>query len=185
MKLGNIQILLVAVLTQLIPIAQGLVLIDSSLASACIYYEKTFDWGCGSHGNGGKAYRCRCANINWLGTITNCIANNTKSARLRDHAFRHVAQRCYDKGRFNYTLQDMHRFYENGTRYLRDATTADLTNPVYTAIRVNQTEFDWYYKKMKDFTFSVQRSQWFGWGLILYWATIIAVMTLYLSLIHI
>lgn len=159
------------------PLVKGLVLIDSTLASACVYYEKSFDWGCGSHGNGMKAYACRCANINWLGTITNCIHSNSNSTRLINHAYRHMATRCAQKGGFNYTLKDMQRFYENGTHYLRDPTEADKKNPVYTTLRVNQTEFKWYHKKFKDFTFSVQRSQWFGWGLVFYWATIISFAT--------
>ncbi|CAR30101.1 ferric/cupric-chelate reductase [Lachancea thermotolerans CBS 6340] len=179
MRVQNLRLLALAVFSFAVTCVRGLELIDSSLASACIYYEKTFDWGCHSHGNGAAAYRCRCGNVNWLGTITNCIANNTKSLRLRNHGFRHVARRCYEKGDFNYTLADMQRFYANGTGYLRDPTTADLSSPVFTTLRVNQTEFDWYYKKMKDLTFSVQRSQWFGWGLVFFWATIIAVTTLF------
>ncbi|SCU92722.1 LANO_0E01882g1_1 [Lachancea nothofagi CBS 11611] len=176
MKIHKLQILVLAILAQ---ISQSLTLVDSTLASACIYYEKTFDWGCGSHGNGMKAYKCRCANINWLGTITNCIANNTDSDKLREHAFKHVAGRCQSKAPFNYTVSDMHRFLENGTKYLRDPTAADLDHTVYTTIRVNQTEFDWYYGKFKDYTFAVQRSQWFGWGLVFYWAAIIVVSSLY------
>ncbi|SCU92039.1 LADA_0F13850g1_1 [Lachancea dasiensis] len=176
MRFHNVGILLWAVLSN---VCYSLVLVDSSLASACLYYDKMFEWGCGSHGMGMKAYKCRCGNINWLGTVTNCIASNTESKRLREHAFRHVAKRCYQKGDFHYSLQDMYGFWENGTQYLRDPTEADLTSPVNTAIGFDQEEFDWYYRKFKDFTFQAQRSQWFGWGVVFYWAAVMVVFTAY------
>ncbi|SCU81307.1 LAME_0B06458g1_1 [Lachancea meyersii CBS 8951] len=176
MKINRIPFLVWAIFAG---ISSGLVLVDSSLASGCIYYEASFDWGCGSHSNGKRAYKCRCANVNWLGTVTNCIANNTDSKRLRDHAFRHVIGRCQSKYKFNYTMEDMYGFWQNGTQYLRDPTMADMSTPVNTTLRVDQAEFDWYYQKFKDYTFSVTRSQWFGWGQIFYWAAIIIVATIY------
>lgn len=168
------QLLLWILLT---PFANGLLTVDSTLASACIYYEKSFDWGCGSHTNDVGPYACRCGNINWLGTITNCIYENSNSTRLINHALKHTAIRCLQKGGFNYTLKYMQTFYQNGSRHLRDPTDDDKHTQVYTTLRVNQTEFDWYHKKAKDFTLSVQRSQWFGWGLVFYWATVIAITT--------
>ncbi|SCU92731.1 LAMI_0E11782g1_1 [Lachancea mirantina] len=161
----------------LVSAARALVLVDSTLASACIYYELKYDWGCKSHGNGMAAYKCRCGNVNWLGTITNCIVSNSKQKHLVDHALKHVATRCRQKGDFHYTLEDMWGFYENGTQFRRDPTKADLTTPVMTTLNVNQTQFDWYYRKFKDMGFAVQRSQWFGWGLVFYWAAVIGFAT--------
>lgn len=160
-------------------VCHSLVLIDSTLASACIYYELQYDWGCKSHGNGKKAYACRCANINWLGTVTNCIRNGSDSKRLIDHAFRHLSTRCLQKADLHYTVEDLYRFAENGTHYLRDSTEKDRTVTVNTTLRVNQTDYEWYHKKFKDYTFSVQRSQWFGWGLVFYWATIVGLATVF------
>ncbi|CEP62552.1 ferric/cupric-chelate reductase LALA0_S05e08174g [Lachancea lanzarotensis] len=174
MRIGGLPFLLVAVFAC---VSSGLVLVDSSLASACLYYEKMFDWGCNTHGQSKKAYKCRCSNVNWLGTITNCIANNTDSKRLRDHGFRHIIGRCQSKANLDYTMDEMYGYWKNGTQFLRDPTMADMNHSVNTTIRVDQPEFDWYYRKFKDYTFSVQRSQWFGWGLVFYWSAIIVVCT--------
>ncbi|SCV99819.1 LAFE_0B03202g1_1 [Lachancea fermentati] len=160
-------------------VVRALELVDSTLASACIYYDATYDWGCGSHGNGMKAYMCRCANINWLGTVTNCMKSNSNDTGLVNHGFRHLARRCKEKGDFNYTLADMQQFYENGTKYLRAPTPRDLNNTVYTTLLVDQDTFDWYYRKFKDLTFSVERSQWFGWGLVFYWVAVVTIATIY------
>ncbi|SCU81303.1 LAME_0B06436g1_1 [Lachancea meyersii CBS 8951] len=167
------------VLAILVGISSGLILVDSSLASACIYYERMFDWGCDSHGMGLKAYKCRCADVNWLGTMANCIGNNTQSKRVRDHAFKHVVVKCQSKYKFDYTVDDMYQYWKNGTQYLRDPTPADLTNPVNTTLRVDQPEFDWYYKKFSEYTAYAEKCQWFGWGLVFYWVTIIVVTTIY------
>ncbi|QLL31632.1 hypothetical protein HG536_0B04960 [Torulaspora globosa] len=175
MKTGYIIWLLLACL----PLGNGLVLIDSTLASACIYYELQYDWGCNSHGTGMKAYACRCKNINWLGTVTNCIRNNSDSTRLINHALRHVATRCLQKGHLHYSLDDMYRFADNGSQYLREPTLEDKSVTVNTTLLVNQTDFDWYHRKFKDYTFSVERSQWFGWGLVLYWAAIVGFATFF------
>lgn len=170
---------LVSLVLTVLPFCHSLVLVDSTLASACIYYELQYDWGCKSHSNGMKAYACRCANINWLGTVTNCIKNNSDSKRLIDHALRHLSTRCLQKGNFHYTVDDLNRFAENGTHYMRDPTEQDRTVTVNTTLNVNQTDYDWYYKKFKDYTFSVERSQWFGWGLVFYWAAIIGFATFF------
>lgn len=154
-------------------------LIDSTLASSCIYYELQYDWGCKSHGNGRKAYSCRCNNINWLGTVTNCIRNNSDSKRLIDHAYRHLSTRCEQKAGLHYTVDDLYRFAENGTQYMREPTLEDKKVTVNTTLLVNQTDYEWYHKKFKDYTFSVQRSQWFGWGLVFYWAAIVGFATFF------
>lgn len=158
-------------------LCQSLVLIDSTLASACIYYELQYDWGCNSHANGMKAYACRCRNVNWLGSVTNCIYNGSSSKRLVDHALRHLSTRCLQKADLHYTLDDMYFFLENGSHYLRDPTAEDRLVSINTTLRVNETDYQWYYKNFKDYTFSVERSQWFGWGLVFYWTTIIGFAT--------
>ncbi|QEU59010.1 Fre1 [Kluyveromyces lactis] len=158
---------------------QALVLIDSTLASACVYYELQYDWGCNSHSNGMKAYACRCGNTAWLGSVTNCVYENTNSTRLRNHALRHISTRCLQKGGFEYSLADMQGFYKNATSYLREPTKMDLTMPVDLPLRVNESSYAYYHKGFKDFTFSVQRSQWFGWGLVFYWATILVLASIF------
>ncbi|AMD20496.1 HDL248Wp [Eremothecium sinecaudum] len=158
--------------------ANALVLVDSTLASACIYYDKGFDWGCNSTGNGHKAYRCRCKNVNWLGTVTNCIYTTSNSTKAIDRALKHVARRCKEKGVGDYTLNDMKRIYENGTAYLRDPVPADRTDVVNTTLRVNATEFEWYYRQFQAFTSSVEKTEWLGRGLVFYWCAVVGIATL-------
>lgn len=170
---------LIPLLLALFGLGHSLVLVDSTLASACIYYELQYDWGCHSHGNGMKAYACRCANINWLGTVTNCIQSSPESEKLKKHALKHVSTRCLQKADLHYTMDDMYRFAENGSHYLRDSTAQDRQVTVNTTLRVNETDYDWYYEKFKEYTFSVERSQWFGWGLVFYWAAIVGFATFF------
>ncbi|CCF60746.1 hypothetical protein KAFR_0L01370 [Kazachstania africana CBS 2517] len=160
-------------------LTRGLVLIDSTIASACIYYELQYDWGCNSHSNGMKAFACRCNNINWLYTVTNCVHNASNSTRLVNHAYRHLATRCFDKtnGVLDYSKSDMVRFFEEGQKFLREPQDSDFTSPVNGTLIVDDTEFQWYYQKFKDYAFSVLRSQWFGWGLVFYWVFIICFST--------
>ncbi|AET41366.1 ferric/cupric-chelate reductase Ecym_8070 [Eremothecium cymbalariae DBVPG len=160
-------------------LVESLVIVDSSLATACIYYHKTFDWGCNSHSNGMKAYRCRCLNRNWVGTVTNCIISNSNSTKTIDHALKHVVRRCFEMGDVIYTLEDMYQAYEQSVGSLRDPTPFDLDNPVNTTLAVDHKEFDWYYIKFKEFTSSVVTSQWFGWGLVFYWCAVLVIATLF------
>ncbi|EDO15899.1 hypothetical protein Kpol_1019p19 [Vanderwaltozyma polyspora DSM 70294] len=157
----------------------SLVFVDSTLASACIYYELQFDWGCASKKNNMKGYTCRCNNINWLGTVTNCIAQATDSKHLMEHAFKHVATRCKQKAGLHFTLEDMYNFYENGTKYLRDPTENDFSHPVYETLSNNQTSFEWYHRSFKNYTVAVRTSQWFGWGLVFYWVAIVSIASFY------
>ncbi|AAS52000.1 ADR080Wp [Eremothecium gossypii ATCC 10895] len=169
----------VVVLAYLPLVINALVIVDSALATACIYYDKTFNWGCGSTGNGQRAYACRCRNVNWLGTVTNCIVSNSDSKKVIEHALRHVSQRCKDRGNYNYSLEDMYGFYHNGTAFLRDPTPEDLKQTVNTTLRANPKEFSWYYTKFQLFNDSVRKSQWFGWILVFYWAAVVGFATLF------
>lgn len=176
MKINFSEVLLL-LLASFSAVVRALVVVDSTVAEACIYYDKTFDWGCGSHGNSKKVYKCRCGNVNWLGTVTNCVYETSNDTALIEHALKHISQRCRDKGGFDYSLDDMVEFYENGTNYLRNPTEADYTEIVNTTLKVDFTEWEFFHKGFKDFTFSVQRSQWFGWGLVFFWTAIIGMAT--------
>lgn len=157
----------------------ALVFVDSTIASACIYYELQYDWGCHSHSNGMKAYACRCGNTEWLGSVTECIYDNSPNERLRNHALRHVALRCKQKGGFHYSLEKMKGFRENATQYLREPTHKDLTTPVNAPLKVNESNYQYYHRGFKQYTVATERSQWFGWGLVFYWATIIALASFF------
>ncbi|EDO15898.1 hypothetical protein Kpol_1019p18 [Vanderwaltozyma polyspora DSM 70294] len=163
-------------LLSFVSITNALHKVDSTLATACLQYELQFNWGCGK--SRGANYTCLCSNVNWLGTITNCITEGSNDKKGIEHAFKHVAARC-NSAFFDYTVDDMYNFHENGTNYLRDPTASDYTTPVIGTLRNNQTTYDWYFSKYKDYTLSVRTHQWFGWGLVFFWVTVVSVATFY------
>ncbi|CCE61380.1 hypothetical protein TPHA_0A03020 [Tetrapisispora phaffii CBS 4417] len=176
MRLGFVRYLLPWLLIRQV---FSLVLIDSTVASACIYYAAQFDWDCGSHSNNMKAYACRCANINWLGTVTNCIMTTTDEKHLMEKALKHLSTRCIQKADLDYTVSELLKIYENGTNYLRDSNPMDFDMPVYDTLNINMTAFEFYHSSFKHYTVAVRTSQWFGWGLVFYWVFIISVATVF------
>lgn len=174
MKLSGL-LFLVIFLTRV----NSLVVVDSTLASACVYYLNTYDWGCGSHGNGMRLYMCRCANVDWLGSVTNCIVTQSNTTRLVDHALRHISGRCLSKAHLDYSVDDLYGYYHNASTYLQDPDPVYLDTPAPFPLRTDRSEWMYYYKSFKDFAFEVQKSQWFGWGLVFYWATVLTIATLW------
>lgn len=156
---------------------QGLVVVDSDVASACIYYMKQFDWGCGGTGQGKALYKCRCANVDWLGSVASCIsAYGENSAKIK-HAYAHTVTRCLQKGHFHYSVSDFEAWEKNASSYLKAPTSADITSQVYHPLSVNGTDFAVYIRSFQQINHHVFKSQWLGWGLVLYWAALIAVCT--------
>lgn len=165
-----------------IPITLALVIVDSIVASSCIYYMKQFDWGCNSTGNGATQYTCRCGNIDWLGSIANCISSESTDIGERNHGFKHVATRCYDKSKkvYNYDVLDFIQYYENVTDYLHyPDSTKDVENKVMYPLEVNQTDFKYYFDSFQNVMDQVNKTQWFGWGLNFYWVVVIVISFIY------
>lgn len=145
-----------------IPITLALVIVDSVVASSCIYYMKQFDWGCNSTGNGATQYTCRCGNIDWLGSIANCIYLESTDIRERDHALKHVGTRCYDKSKkvYDYDVMDFIQFYENATDYLQyPDSTKDIEDQVMHPLEVNQTDFKYYFDSFQNVMDHVNKTQ--------------------------
>lgn len=162
----------------LLACVSGLVVVDSDVASACIYYMKQFDWGCGGTGQGAALYKCRCANVDWLGSVSSCISSYGKNPSSVRHAYAHTATRCLQKGDFHYSVTDFAEWEKNATQYLQSPTELDKKNQVYHPLSVNDTDFQVYIRSFRQINHHVFKSQWLGWGLILYWASIIAVFTI-------
>lgn len=165
-----------------IPIILALVIVDSVVASSCIYYMKQFDWGCNSTGNGATQYTCRCGNIDWLGSIANCIYSESTDIRERDHALKHVGTRCYDKSKkvYDYDVLDFIQFYENATDFLQyPDNTKNIEYQVMHPLEVNQTDFKYYFDSFQNVMDHVSKTQWFGWGLNFYWVVIIVISFVY------
>lgn len=165
-----------------IPITLALVIVDSVVASSCIYYMKQFDWGCNSTGNGATQYTCRCGNIDWLGSIANCIYSESTDIDERNHALKHVGTRCYDKSKkvYDYEVLDFIQFYENATDFLKyPDSTKDIEDQVMHPLEVNQTDFKYYFDSFQNVMDHVSKTQWFGWGLNFYWVVIIVISFVY------
>ncbi|CAL9732262.1 ferric/cupric reductase transmembrane component 1 [Monosporozyma unispora] len=166
-------------LATLLTTTQALVIVDSTIASSCLYYENQFNWGCAKKTGHSGSYACYCVTPNWLQSVTNCIYNATTEQHLREHAFRHVIGRCKTKGHVHLTMKEMHHYQENGTNYFVEFSLLATTYPVNGTLKWNETDFKWFHSKFKEYTVFVQRSQWFGWGLVFYWAFIIGMATLF------
>lgn len=162
----------------LISQAQSLVIVDSSIASACIYYMKQFDWGCGGTGQGHKYYLCRCGNVDWLGSVASCISGQTNNKGKIDHALKHVTTRCLQKGHFHYTVDDMKQWRENATKYIEQPTAHDIKERLYHPLGVNQTDFAVYMRSFDEINHHVFKSQWLGWGLLYYWVAVVVIFAM-------
>lgn len=160
-----------------LPLVLSLVIVDSSIASACIYYMKEFDWGCGGTGQGHKYYMCRCGNVDWLGSVSNCIYEQTNDQGKIDHALKHVTTRCLQKGHFHYSVDEMKTWRENATRYIQQPTEQNKEEQTFHPLGVNATDFHLYMRSFDEINHHVFKSQWLGWGLLWYWVAVIGIFS--------
>lgn len=157
--------------------ASALVVIDSSLASSCLYYFKDFNWGCGGTGQGHAMYKCRCFNVDWLGSVLNCMATQGKSQKEITHAWKHLRTRCLQKAHVDYPVSEIEEWSKNATKYLQAPTAADKKNLVTHPLSVNATGYAPFRRSFNEINHHVYKTQWFGWGLVLNCATVIAILT--------
>lgn len=165
------------VLLLLIPLASALVIIDSSLASSCIYYFKNFDWGCGGTGQGHAMYMCRCYNVDWLGSVTNCMETQGASEAETRHAWKHLHTRCVQKAEVDYSLDQLAAYSENATAYMEYPSDVNLDTQTYHPLAVNESAYAIYKLSFDQMNHHVYKTQWFGWGLVFFWAAFLAVHT--------
>ncbi|WPK25969.1 hypothetical protein PUMCH_003311 [Australozyma saopauloensis] len=157
--------------------ASALVVIDSALASSCLYYFKEFDWGCGGTGQGHKMYMCRCFNVDWLGSVSNCMATQGKNQKEVTHAWKHLRTRCLQKAHVDYSVAQIEGWSTNASKYLQAPTAADKKKLVTHPLSVNSTNYAVYRRSFNEINHHVFKSQWFGWGLVLYCGAVIAIFT--------
>lgn len=161
---------------------KALVIVDSIVASSCIYYMKQFDWGCNSTGNGASVYACRCRNDDWGASVSNCIYKMSTNLGQREHALEHVARRCRDKSKnsLTYTARDFTEFYEEANgKFKYPSKPMDIENELEGPIDVNGSDFKFYHDTFLNVKRHVDKTQWFGWALNIYWAFICVVAFLY------
>ncbi|KAH3686619.1 hypothetical protein WICPIJ_002418 [Wickerhamomyces pijperi] len=161
--------LLVGLLYQTQP-TQSLVILDSILATKCIYYMKQFNWGCNSTSQSAKYYSCRCHNEQWISSIGNCIESEglNMTQGERDQAYRHVRQRCQNKGRIDYSVDVLKYFQTQGLAQLREANDQDKKTLITEGVvlGVNSTGFQLSKTTFDHLQSQVIRSQWFAWGYV-------------------
>lgn len=147
--------------------------LDSALATACLQYLSQYNWNCTSR----RGYSCQCKNINWLQSVTYCIHYGSHHEKPIKHAMKNIEARCEASNHL--TLNQLQAVYLNGTNYTRMVTRSDLKTSVVGTLIPNATSFNYYLSKFKETTLFVERSQWFGWGLIFYWVAIILIFSLF------
>jgi ferric-chelate reductase len=156
---------------------QCLTIIDSILATQCIYYLKGFDWGCNSTSQNAKAYKCRCNNIEWMGSVTSCLESQGtlqgKSRDYIDHAYEHVRTRCLQKAHLDWPIDVMKAYQENASHYLQNPTAADYNNQLFHPLSVNETSFTYYKNSFQHIYDQVMISQGLQWGFVFFWVFVI------------
>ncbi|GEQ69560.1 hypothetical protein JCM33374_g3232 [Metschnikowia sp. JCM 33374] len=153
-----------------------LAVVDSPLASACVYYMKTFNWGCAGLDTPHNIYKCRCKNIDWIGSVANCISTQGNNKHETEHAWKHLATQCSTKAHVYFSAADSKHYSSNATRYMNPAPW-NKTVPVYHPIPVDRFRFQVYRRSFDDIRYQVKKSEWFAWGLVSFWGVILLFLT--------
>ena len=158
-------------------VTAALVVVDSSLASSCLYYMKNFNWGCGGTGQSMKMYMCRCHNVDWVGSVANCMETQGANKQEIEHAWKHLATRCLQKAHVVFTVDELEQYLENATQYMIEPPS-NKTTRLHLPISVNYSAYKIFKTSFDDINHHVFKSQWFGWGLVLFWGAYIAYLTI-------
>lgn len=162
----------------LLETASALVIIDSALASSCLYYFKDFNWGCGGTGQGHAMYMCRCFNVDWLGSVLNCMVTQGKNQAEVIHAWKHMALRCLQKAHVDYSVEQIEAWSNNATHYMQPPKDSDKKVKVTHPLSVNSTSYAPFRRTFNEMNHHVFKTQWFGWGLVFSCATVLAIITI-------
>lgn len=160
----------------------ALVISDSHVASSCIYFFRQKSWDCSSASAGHmnmNTWNCQCHNIEWLGSITNCINDYSNSTKERDHAYEHICKRCNVKAKTNYSLENMKAYQLNATDYIEDANIFPKGTNVTAPIEVDPKTFTWWYKTFREYNYFISMCQRLGWGAVGFWIGVIGLSGIY------
>ncbi|KOG97911.1 CFEM domain-containing protein DI49_3729, partial [Saccharomyces eubayanus] len=143
------------------------------VSSSCISQASLYQFGCTSNK---KTVSCYCKNINWLGSVTACVYENSKYNKTLDSALMKIAAQCSSNK--SYTLDDMKKIYLNASMYLRAPAKTDMKVLVNQPLKANETAYHYYYKTSYLSYLGRIRSQWFGWGLVFFWTAVLTIATI-------
>ncbi|KAG0688806.1 hypothetical protein C6P40_000510 [Pichia californica] len=180
MKLKSIQIQFLLFIGW-IQLASTLVIYDSHVASSCIYFLRKRSWNCSSMGGhmSSSTWECQCHNIEWLGSITNCIHDFANSTAEMNHGYLHIVKRCNGKVGTDFTVDDMISYQENATNYLKDSELFPMGTDVTYPLSISNGVFTWWYKTFRDYNYFISMCQRLGWGAVGYWIGIIGFYGVY------
>lgn len=164
-----------------IQLINSLVIYDSHIASSCIYYLRKRSWNCASIGGhmSSSTWACQCNNIEWLGSITNCIYDYSNSTQELTHGYNHIIKRCNVKVGTNFTIENLEFYQKNATNYLQDSSLFPKGINVTTPLSISVNDFTWWYKTFKDYNNFISMSQRLGWGAVGFWISIIGLAGIY------
>ncbi|OBA22414.1 hypothetical protein METBIDRAFT_68148 [Metschnikowia bicuspidata var. bicuspidata NRRL YB-4993] len=165
-----------AVFFVVLQLAAALAVLDSELASSCIYYMKNFNWDCGDKGQANRQYRCRCQNIDWVGSVANCIEMQSTNTHEISHAWKHLSTQCLQKSGLRYTVDRLAEYLQNASQYMQ-AAPANISIRIETPISPDTSTLKKYQASFRDLSHHVFKAQWLGWGLVFYWAAYIGYLT--------
>ncbi|GME70020.1 unnamed protein product [Ambrosiozyma monospora] len=167
---------LLLLLTALIQVCLSLVISDSHVASSCIYFLRKKSWQCSSAMGGhmsSSTWMCQCTNIEWLGSITNCIHDYANSTEELNHAYSHIVKRCNLRAKTDYDVNDMKLYQSNATSYLEDSELFPKGTNVTAPLSVRPSVFKTWYKTFRDYNYFISMCQRLGWGGVGFWIGII------------
>ncbi|ODV88120.1 hypothetical protein CANARDRAFT_26275 [[Candida] arabinofermentans NRRL YB-2248] len=122
-----------------------------------------------------KAYKCRCPNVDWLGSIANCIYENGNSTKEIHHAYKHVATRCLQKAQLHYSVKDFENWQQNATKYIEPVAKDDYTTVITHPVEVDIEAYRPYYIGFRDWNRWISLCSRLGWGLVGFWFGIMGV----------
>ncbi|AJV68204.1 AQG_2a_G0037460.mRNA.1.CDS.1 [Saccharomyces cerevisiae] len=141
------------------------------ISTSCISQAALYQFGCSS-----KSKSCYCKNINWLGSVTACAYENSKSNKTLDSALMKLASQCSSIK--VYTLEDMKNIYLNASNYLRAPEKSDKKTVVSQPLMANETAYHYYYEENYGIHLNLMRSQWCAWGLVFFWVAVLTAATI-------
>lgn len=163
----------IVALLWLVGFTAAVTIVDSGLASACMYYINQFEWDCATSSHGSA---CLFTNVNYMGSVAHCIMSEGNSQGEIDHAYVHITKRAMLKGNVEVLVAQVEAYAENATAYLR-APPTNVSEVLYSPVSVDEAAFVVYRESFKQILHHVFKTTWFGWGLVFFWLVLLVLLT--------
>lgn len=150
--------------------------ITSVVGFGCWNCASGWNYGCGE---GDIMSVCRCENPAFLGTVLNCIHRYANGQEDINWGYTYVQSFCKHVSGREYSTKALDIIYRNATSSLLDPTHLTKDQLISGSVDVNESLFSKEFAAAKK---AKQQYVWgtlFGVGMILYWALIILVATVW------